>query len=74
MKTFSEIHPVLLSGGRIQRKGWNGKGLYVCRATDVIIPDVGYLEPFLFITTGSRRNTWVPSSADLEANDWVEYT
>lgn len=54
-------------GIRIARKGWNGAGLSVYKVT----PEYG-IEPHLVIRTSTGRlNTWVPSSADLLAEDWV---
>lgn len=65
---FSEAHAVTLleDGKRIARSGWNGVGLYVYYITD------GVLGRFMVIRNGKtgRTNTWVPSSADLIANDW----
>ena len=67
---FSEAQIYLHSGAAIARSGWNGKGMYISYATGVEIPGVGTLAGFYYITQGNRLNTWVPSSADLIAEDW----
>lgn len=67
---FNEAQSFLDTGSRIARAGWNGKGMYIARATQVVIPNVGPIADFYYITAGDRRNTWVPSSADLIAADW----
>lgn len=67
---FNEAQSFLDTGSRIARAGWNGKGMYIARASNVVIPNVGALADFYYITAGDRRNTWVPSSADLLASDW----
>lgn len=68
---FNEAQSFLDTGSRIARAGWNGKGMYIARASNVVIPGVGALADFYYITSGDRRNTWVPSSADLIASDWT---
>lgn len=66
---FSEAHATALleDGKRIARSGWNGADL----AVYYITPENG-LERHMVIRNGKtgRVNTWVPSSADLTANDW----
>ena len=66
---FSEAHHIALAeqGKRIQRSGWNGADLAV-----YYVQHEHGLEPHMVIRNGKtgRVNTWVPSSADLVANDW----
>lgn len=52
---------------RIAREGWNGKNLYVFK-----VVHTNGLEPHLVIRNGltGKMNTWVPSSSDLQENDW----
>lgn len=55
-------------GVRIARSGWNGAGLYIyLHSKDEV------MEPFMVIYNPKtqKKNTWVPSSADLIANDWL---
>lgn len=66
---FSEAHAVALleDGKRIARSGWNGADLSV-----YYVNPVGLIERHMVIHNGKtgRVNTWVPSSADLTAQDW----
>lgn len=70
MMTFGDAQEALHQGERIAREGWNGKNLYVALARGVSIAGVGLLCDFYYITSGARRNVWVPSSSDLMASDW----
>lgn len=66
------------NGAKIQRKGWNGKGMWVsCESiytyTDIQIQDVSstFSHPLLVIKNANGKfSTWVPSIIDLFANDW----
>lgn len=73
-----------LSTGRVRkftREGWNGKNMYVQAHGSIPTGHVkldngenAYIEPFLVIVNNDngRVNVWVPSSSDLQANDWYE--
>jgi hypothetical protein len=63
---FSHALDLLKDGHRLARTGWNGKDMYVTFAKEF-----EGIEPFLTLTQPNRRNTWVPSSADLFAEDWI---
>jgi len=76
--SFSVVLEQIKSGGTIYREGWNGKGLTVI--LDNTHPQ---LEPFFVLITPMvdeegdnvfRCNTWVPSIADLLAEDWFYET
>lgn len=59
----------LLDGGEsLKREGWNGKGMVVRKH----VPSYG-VEPHLIIYSSitGKANSWVPSSPDLLAEDWV---
>lgn len=66
------------SGAKIQRKGWNGKGMWISKYDQpsyfpVTVNDFnGEIDvPMLFIkTVKGTLNTWVPSISDLFAEDW----
>jgi hypothetical protein len=63
---FSQALSSLKKGYKVQRSGWNGKGMYVFLNTN--IEDI---EPFFVIRTVNKTyNTWVPSISDLLSNDW----
>lgn len=60
----------LKNGARVQRKGWNGKGMWIeyCNGKD---HSFSVIEPFLLIKNIKNSfNTWVPSISDLFAEDW----
>lgn len=58
----------LKNGAKIQRKGWNGKGMYVEMHDN---RKITLMEPYLTIkNVRGSFNTWVPSIADLFAEDW----
>ena len=79
---FSDALLAAQFGSKIQRAGWNGKGLWV-RQVDLysdkefrvteINPCVGTFMPFFVIYTPAtgKLNTWVPSVSDLQADDWI---
>ncbi|QZA70509.1 hypothetical protein AH04_22 [Erwinia phage AH04] len=66
---------------KFARVGWNGKKLYVkihgAIATNEVQLENGepaFIDPFFVIVneTNGRVNSWVPSSSDLQAEDWIE--
>ena len=74
---FGQALDLMRAGRRVSRKGWNGKGMWVClvplevaeRATRMF----GY-EAELCIMMKTANNTlqlgWLASQADLFAYDW----
>lgn len=74
----------LKQGHKIQRAGWNGKGLWVYMVTDKDFADYGTplfrigsplynynLQDFMVIKyTNNTLSTWVPSIGDVMAVDW----
>lgn len=79
---FSHALDALKQGNKIQRAGWNGKGMFVYLVpggdfpslTEVAKEEFGETatyEPYLAIkNTKGTVNTWVPSVSDLLADDW----
>lgn len=58
-------------GLKVQREGWNGKGLSVTAQFPDEHSKMG--NPYLYIdarSLGGERNPWVPSQTDLFAEDW----
>lgn len=77
MMDFSEALEVLKSGGKVQRTGWNGKGLWL----ELQIPDAHskMTLPYVFISypqdaanTPGARVPWLCSQTDLLADDWQQ--
>jgi hypothetical protein len=59
----------MLSGKKVAREGWNGKGMWVALQR----PDEGSMnrQPYVYIVpVGGERVPWVCSQADLLAADW----
>lgn len=68
---FSQAFNQAKKGGKIQREGWNGKGLFVTAQFPDSHSKMG--NPYLYIDAtalGGERNPWVPSQTDLFAEDW----
>lgn len=67
---FGDALNVLKAGGKVARKGWNGKGMYVKldKGGDYEFSEIN---PFFIIKNVKNSfNTWVPSVSDLLAEDW----
>lgn len=76
---FSEALEALKKGELIQRKGWNGKGMYlvyyspVAHSTDFfrVNNSVLPLKPFIMMkTTDDMWVPWLASQTDILADDW----
>lgn len=66
--SFGEALLWLKSGGKVERRSWNGQGLWLALQP----PDeVSQMLPFLFVTTtAGPRMPWTPSHTDILADDW----
>ena len=83
---FGEAIEAAKKGERIQRAGWNGKGMWVCHMPAVTIPegvvngrtkrfvptgDLKVLGYFVLRTaTGEWLPGWLASQTDMLAEDW----
>jgi hypothetical protein len=57
-------------GKKVARAGWNGSGMYIQRVNGLDF-EHAIIEPFFVIkNTRNSFNTWVPSVADNNAEDW----
>lgn len=77
--TFGSALTHLRFGGKVARKGWNGKGIFI----ELQKPDENskMTHPYIFIdTTGLQtdnpdapkaRVPWIASQTDLLADDWI---
>lgn len=73
---------VLKNGGKVARKGWNGKGMYVFKIGNEMSRGGGWtytngkndnlpLREFLAMKTADNEVVpWVASQTDLLAEDW----
>lgn len=72
---FGNALTVLKSGGKVQRDGWNGKGLWL----ELQTPDAHskMTLPYLYLNypddaqnTPGARVPWLASQTDVLAEDW----
>lgn len=80
---FASALTALKAGKRAAREGWNGKGMFVYRVPPASYPAqtpvakavfgdlVPYRAYFAIRGADGMVATWVPSSTDLDAEDWV---
>lgn len=68
--TFSQALDHLKNGIKMQRVGWNGKGMYVefVPAKDFQFSELN--QHFVIKNVNNSFSTWVPSIGDMLANDW----
>jgi hypothetical protein len=82
------------SGGRVQRVGWNGKGMYVFKQVPSKVPaeyvakmtslpesvrdamleanvSPNYKNQMAIVTPDGSIDSWVASSSDTFAEDWI---
>jgi hypothetical protein len=62
---------VMKSGGRVGRKGWNGKGMWL----EIQWPSaLSYMTlPYIYMKTADNHIVpWLASQTDMLAEDWVE--
>jgi len=67
--SFGPALALIKDGYRLQRVGWNGKGMYV----ELQLPDAHskMTRPYVFMfTVDGDRVPWVASQTDLLADDW----
>lgn len=74
--TFGLALEALKKGLRVQRGGWNGKGLWL----ELQVPDISskMTLPYIFMsypvdakTTPGARVPWLASQTDMLAEDWI---
>lgn len=82
--SFSQALDHIKNGVRMQRVGWNGKGMYIFLiGTDSSVPGIGGwtytngvndnypLRPFIAMKTADDQVVpWVASQSDLLVEDW----
>jgi len=78
---FADAIRILKQGGKVQRKGWNGKNQYIELATNISYKntngDVINAEheaignrALAFVGTSGVQLGWLASQADMLADDW----
>lgn len=68
---FGDALRIIKDGGRAQRRGWNGKGMYIYLCTGEDTP----FDPALVLHTaqGTEQIGWLASQSDMLAVDWVAW-
>lgn len=65
--TFGDAIVELKKGNRVQRSGWNGKGMSLYLKTFQ-----GYDPVIVMVTaTGTHQPGWLASQADILSDDWL---
>lgn len=62
----------LKDGARVQRRGWNGKGMYI----ELQVPDEHskMQRPYIYMRpVDGKLVPWLASQADMLEEDWEEY-
>ena len=77
---FGTAITAMRNGARVQRAGWNGKGMWLahCSGATVVVPGgaaADYLEaqtlPFIVMRTATGEFVpWLASQTDMLALDW----
>jgi hypothetical protein len=72
MANFSVALGYLKMGDRLQREGWNGKGMYI----ELQRPDKNskMTLPYIFMYTADKNLVpWLASQTDILAEDWIHF-
>lgn len=73
---FGDALQALKSGSKVERRGWNGKGMWLVHVRDwggigVILP----VAPFIAMRTADEKMVpWLASQTDILAEDWCTST
>lgn len=70
--SFGEALTQLHAGHRVERLGWNGRGMYIALQT----PDANskMTLPYIYMRTAQGDLVpWLASQTDLLANDWADF-
>lgn len=68
--TFSKVLEEVKAGKKIQRKGWNGKGLWI----EIQRPDKNskMTLPYLYLNyPNGAKVPWLASQTDILEEDWI---
>ena len=71
MNTFGDALKVLKDGGKVTRKGWNGKDMWLM----LQVPDATskMTLPYIYMkTVDDNLVPWLASQTDLLSEDWAK--
>ena len=70
---FGDALKAVIKGNRVYRRGWSGRGMWVCLIKPGNATHLGYdRQECLGLKTANSvmQPGWVPSQADMLADDW----
>lgn len=82
LSNFETALSYIKNGGAISRKGWNGKGMWVCLQRPAPLSKMSRPYLFMCVPKGTTNQfetltdadidmvPWLPSQTDLMATDW----
>jgi len=69
--TFGDALQTLKTGGRVQRIGWNGKGMWLQLQTPTTNSKMGH--PYIYMSdVQGKLFPWNPNNLDMLAEDWCQ--
>ena len=76
---FSDALNLIKQGFKVQRKGWNGKKMWITICNDYTPYNVDCnnydILPFIIMKTADDKLVpWLASQTDILADDWTYYT
>jgi hypothetical protein len=78
---FGQAIEAMKNGSRVQRAGWNGKGMHIyledwLEGAMTFDPDDRRYEPVIVMFTAQQKHQpgWLASQADMLADDWETVT
>ena len=80
---FGEAIEKMKQGHLMQRRGWNGKGMYIYLEEGRHLPLIPGIEKgstrfydpaiCMYTAQGTHQSGWLASQADMLADDWLEF-
>lgn len=70
MLSFGQAVDILKEGGRVARRGWNGKGMWL----ELQVPDTHskMTLPYIYMKTADNNLVpWLASQTDILSEDWL---
>jgi len=71
---FGNAIAALKAGSKVARKGWNGKGMWLCLIHPGNAMHLGFdMLPCIGMKTADNKMLpgWLASQTDMLANDWI---
>ncbi len=74
---FSDALNLIKQGFKLQRKGWNGKNMWITICNDCVPynldydKNIGFLPFIIMKTVDNKLVPWLASQTDLLSEDWI---